>query len=277
MKSENNCGFRIKIILSRPRNPDNIGAAARAMANFGLEELALAAPYLPAWTETLETASTAGSGLLPGAPRSAPGGREGEPVWLLDRARAAVGAAAILRSARVFPAVAEAASDCVLLLGTSALQRRSPDRDVISLQDLRGWLVGRLSGGGARKVGVLFGSEKTGLANSELSRCHAVVNIPTCEKQPSVNLGQAVALVCYELYGRGEGKGPRAARPPSPSVGQTERLAAEICALLDEIKGPGAGKRLEEDIRRGLLDARLTKGAAGALKALLRRASGKQE
>ena len=62
MKSDHNCNFRIKIILSRPRNPDNIGAAARAMANFGLEELALAAPHLPAWRETLETSATAGSG-----------------------------------------------------------------------------------------------------------------------------------------------------------------------------------------------------------------------
>lgn len=277
MKSENNCDFRIRIILSRPRNPDNIGAAARAMANFGLQELALAAPHLPAWTETLGTASTAGSGLLPEAPRSASGGREGGTVWLMDRARAAVGAAAILRSARVFPTAAGAASDCALLLGTSALQRRSPDRDVISLPDLRGWLAERLAGGAASKVGVLFGSEKTGLSNSELYRCHAVINIPTGEKQPSINLGQAVALVCYELSGRGAGRGLRASRRAAapPDIARTERLVAEICALLDEVKGPGAGKRLEEDIRRGLLDARLTKGAVSALKTLLRRASGK--
>ena len=251
----------VRIILSRPRNPDNIGAAARAMANFGFGELALAAPHLPSWRETLETSATAGSG---------------EPVWLMERARAAVGAADIIGSARVFPTVAEAASDCVLLLGTSALQRRTPGRDVILLQDLRTYLAAQ-PGGKACKVGLLFGSERTGLTNSELAHCHAVINIPTCEKQPSVNLGQAVALVCYELAGRVPGAVPRAARPaaPPPPVGQIERLVAEICALLDETKGPGAGKRLEEDVRRGLLDARLTKEAVSALKLLLRRASGK--
>lgn len=251
---------RVRIILSRPRNPDNIGAAARAMANFGLEELALAAPHLPSWRETIETAATAGSGEAP---------------WLLERARAAVGASDIIRAAKVFPTAEEAASDCAVLLGTSALQRRTPGRDVILLRDLRAWLAARA--GAAGKAGILFGSERTGLSNSELSHCHAVINIPTCEKQPSVNLGQAVALVCYELSGRGEGKGPRAARPPAPapSVGQTERLVAEICALLDAAKGPGAGKRLEGDIRRGLLDARLTKEAVSALKLLLLRASGK--
>ena len=57
-------------------------------------------------------------------------------------------------------------------------------------------------------------------------------------------------------------------------MGQVERLVGEICALLDEAKGPGAGKRLEEAVRTGLLDARLTKEAVSALKLLLRRASG---
>jgi tRNA C32,U32 (ribose-2'-O)-methylase TrmJ len=115
--------FKVKIILSRPRNPDNIGAAARAMANFGLSELAVVAPHIPVWRETAETAATAGSG---------------QAVWLMERGRAAVGAADVIGSARICATVAEAASDCVLLLGTSALQRRTPDRDGILLQDLRG-------------------------------------------------------------------------------------------------------------------------------------------
>ena len=295
-KNELNRNFRVKIILSRPRNPDNIGAAARAMANFGLNELAVVAPHGPAWKETLETAATAGSG---------------QPVWLMKGARAAVGAADVIGSAGICATVSEAASDCVLLLGTSALQRRAPDRDVILLQDLRGYLAERLAGKNGRvegrgervegeedggilfqtakkhKVGVLFGSEKTGLTNSELSHCHAVINIPTCEKQPSVNLGQAVALVCYELAGRFdrdtalsevEGRSyagvPRAARAaaPVPAIRQIERVVSEICSLLGETKGFGGGERYAEEVRRGLLDARLTKGAMGMLKSLLRRA-----
>jgi len=209
----------------------------------------------------VETSATAGSG---------------EAVWLMERARAAVGAADIIGAAKVYGTVAEASSDCAVLLGTSALQRRTPGRDVVALPDLRAWLGGVTGKGAAPRLGVLFGSERTGLSNSELSHCHAVINIPTCEKQPSMNLGQAVALVCYELAGRVPGAVPRAARPaaPAPSVGQVERLVGEICALLDEAKGPGAGKRLEEAVRTGLLDARLTKEAVSALKLLLRRASG---
>jgi tRNA/rRNA methyltransferase len=227
------------------------------MANFGFGELALAAPHLPAWTETLQTASTAGSG---------------EAVWLMSGARAAVGAEKILRAARVFPSAAEAAADCALLLGTSSLQRRSPRRDVVPLPDLGRWLKKRLGADCSAKVGLLFGSEKTGLSNEELSHCHAVINIPTVKDQPSINLGQSVALVCYELRGLARGAARRAS--PLPSLAQTEALVARICALLDGIQGPGAGARRKEDIRRGLLDARLTKGAVSALKTLLERARG---
>jgi tRNA/rRNA methyltransferase len=228
------------------------------MANFGLSELALVDPHIPAWRET---AVTSGSG---------------EPASLRERTRAAVGAADIVKSARVFSALAKAASDCRILLGTSALQRRKPERDVISLAAARVFMAERLPAKNGRiKVGVLFGSEKSGLTNEDLSHCHAVLNIPTCEKQPSINLGQAVALVCYELAGRACIKTPRAARKaaPLPSVHETEQLLSEICALMDEGRGPGRVEREHEtEIRRGLLDARLTKGAMGVLKTLLRRA-----
>jgi tRNA/rRNA methyltransferase len=258
----------VRVILSRPRNPDNIGAAARAMANFGFGDLAVVAPHAPTWKETSETAATAGGG---------------EPVWLMERARAAVGAADIIRSARVCATLAEAASDCGLLLGTSALQRRTPNRDVVSLSGLAGYMAARLPAGTKLKAGLLFGTERTGLTNEELSYCHAVINIPTREKQPSINLGQAVALVCYELAGRSSAAldpefcfaPPRAARPRQViSVQETERVMSEIFALLDETKGSGPGGRREHEaeIRRALLDARLTKGAMGVFMTLLRRA-----
>ncbi|MEI7481107.1 MAG: RNA methyltransferase [Elusimicrobiota bacterium] len=250
----------IKIILARPRNPDNIGAAARAMANFGLSELALVAPHIPTWRETAQTAATAGSG---------------EPIWLMERARAAVGAADIIRAAKIRDTLAEAAADCDLLLGTSALQRRTPDRDVIPLGGALEFLAERLPAGKKHKVGVLFGSERTGLTNEDLSHCHAALNIPTSEKQPSINLGQAVALVCYELAGQSSTVSPRAKRPEAavPSVQEIERVVSEICALLDEKKVAGTGgENYESEIRRSVLDARLTKGAMGILKTLLRRA-----
>ena len=109
-----------------------------------------------------------------------------------------------------------------------------------------------------------------------------MINIPTREKQPSINLGQAVALVCYELAGRSPAElapelclaPPRAARPRQVmSVQETEKVVEEIFSLLDEarVNGPG-GREHEAEIRRALLDARLTKGAMGILLTLLRRA-----
>ena len=248
-----------KIILSRPRNPDNIGAAARAMANFGLSGLAVVAPHLPTWRETAETAATAGSG---------------EPVWLMERARAAVGAADIIKTARICATLAEAAAECDLLLGTSALQRRTPDRDVVLLADAQQYLAERLPAVGQLRVGVLFGSERTGLTNEDLSHCHAALNIPTREKQPSINLGQAVALVCYELAGRSRAARPRAVRPAAvPSIREIERAVSDICGLLNGTGGPDpGGKNRAAEVRRALLDARLTKSAMGILRTLLRRA-----
>ena len=225
-----------KILLVKPRNPDNIGASARAMANFGLEDLRVVAPDIAVWRESVETL------------------------------RAAVGAGHILHAARVFDFITEAAADCRVLLGTSSLHRLTPERDVISLPDLNKYLAGREG-----PAGILFGSEKTGLTKDDLSHCHAILNIPTGEKQPSMNLGQSVALVCYELAAAG--KAPRRQRPvaPSPCVQETERMVSQICVRLREIYGPawnGAGRARE--IRRSLLDARLTKGAMNTLKALLR-------
>ena len=140
------------------------------------------------------------------------------------------------------------------------------------------YLAERLPAGKKHTVGVLFGSERSGLTNEDLSHCHAALNIPTCEKQPSINLGQAVALVCYELTGRSAGAAPRAARPaaPAPSIREIERVVLEICALVDGTEGlDRAGESYKAEIRRALLDARLRKGAIGVLMKLLRNAGRK--
>ncbi|MFH1620200.1 MAG: RNA methyltransferase [bacterium] len=270
----------IRIILVRPRNPDNIGASARAMSNFGFSDLSVVSPYLPAWRETLETAATAGSG---------------EPIWLMEGSRAAVGAVDIIGSAKIFATVAEAASDCILLLGTSALQRRAPDRDVYPLSNINAYLGQKLAGKSVSRadgegpppahryfrnypeiprVGLLFGSEKSGLSNADISHCHAIINIPTCEKQPSINLGQAVALCCYELAGRSSKISGTARRfLPRPSIRETERTVTEICSLLKETGEPGRrGTEYAAKVRRTLLDAELTRTGLNILRILLRRA-----
>lgn len=205
------------------------------MANFGLEDLSVVSPHIPVWRESVEAL------------------------------RAAPGAGHIISAAQVFDSIPEAATDCRTLLGTSSLHRQNPERDVIALPDIREYLAGRKS-----PVGILFGPEKTGLTKDELSHCHAILNIPTGEKQPSMNLGQSVALVAYELAAARK-KTPFRQRPRAePSVQETERVVSRICDLLAGIYGPNwGGSARAREIRRGLIDARLTRGAMNTLKALL--------
>lgn len=154
------------VVLVRPRNPLNIGAAARAMANFGLLHLAVVDPYAPQWRE----------------------------------ARSAVGAPDLLRNARETASLAEAVADCTLVVGTGSLTYRKPEQQVVQLPGLAPLVQRELAAGG--RVAVVFGSEKHGLTREDLSYCHLLVEIPTDPRQPSMNLGQAVAVCLYELSSR---------------------------------------------------------------------------
>lgn len=152
-----------RIVLVRPRNPLNIGAAARAMANFGFRDLVVVEPHDPVWQET----------------------------------RSAVGAEDVVHSARAVNGLLDAIGDLSLVIGTTSGSRRTLDREMISLQELPVWLAQKSLK--RRRAALLFGSEKTGLGNDHLSYCHAIVRIPTTPDTPSMNLGQAVAVCCYEL------------------------------------------------------------------------------
>jgi len=163
-----------RVVLVRPRNPLNIGAAARALANFGLRDLRVVAPFEPTWQEAR---------------------------------LAAVGAGPVVESARAVPTLLEAIGDATLVLGTTTGQRRNLDRGLLPLPELAAWLARRKVSG---RVALLFGSEKTGLSNEHLSMCHALVRIPTTPDCVSMNLGQAVAVCAYELARAGV----VAARPP---------------------------------------------------------------
>ena len=202
----------IKIILIKPRNPDNIGAAARAMANFGLSELALVSAHESDW-------------------------REAAGIWQQEASVSAIGAMDVVNSAKLYKSIPEAAADCDILLGTSSLHRLKPDREVLLLSEAAAYLARR---GG--KAGILFGSEKTGLTNEDLSFCSAIINIPTGENQPSMNLGQAVAVAAYELAARGTAK-PLSARadPPDASPHEIDRLTGDICLRLKALGGENWG------------------------------------
>jgi TrmH family RNA methyltransferase len=156
------------VVLVSPRNPLNIGAAARAMANFGFSHLAVVGPYEPHWRE----------------------------------ARSAVGAEDLLQNAAVTQHLSDAVADCSLVLGTGSLTRRKPEQPVIALPNLTSLLQNK------EKTALVFGPEKHGLTLEDLSLCHYLVEIPTHPRQPSMNLAQAVAVCLYELSTHAPGSIP---------------------------------------------------------------------
>lgn len=156
----------VDVVLVSPRNPLNIGAVARAMANFGFRLLTVVAPFEPHWRE----------------------------------AQSAVGAEDLLGSARVRSTLAEAIASATLVFGTGTLEPRRPEQPVVELPALAPIVSDELARGG--RVALVFGPEKHGLTRDDLSFCHRLLTIPTNPLQPSMNLGQAVAVCLYELASR---------------------------------------------------------------------------
>ncbi len=153
----------IRIVLVNPSHPGNVGAAARAIKNMGLNQLVLVEPQeFP-------------------DPRA---------LWR------AAGAKDIVEAAVVTQTLDEAIADCQLVVGTSARERKIP----WPLVDARscGERVAAESAGGAA-VALLFGREDSGLTNEELQRCNLHVNIQTSEHYRSLNLAMAVQILSYEI------------------------------------------------------------------------------
>jgi TrmH family RNA methyltransferase len=153
-------GPALTVILVSTRNPLNIGAAARAVANFGLDDLRVVNPYEQAFREAVS----------------------------------AVGGAHVLQSARIFESLAEAVEDCTLVVGTTAAQKRVLQQPV---ERLEGGMTAVRNHTG--RAALVFGSEKFGLSNEDMSFCHTLIRIPTAPGTPSMNLGQAVAVCLYEF------------------------------------------------------------------------------
>lgn len=217
-----------RIVLVRPRNPLNIGAAARAMANFGFRELVVVRPYDPIWQET----------------------------------RSAVGAEEIVQTARATDTLLEGIGDATLIIGTTSGSRRTLDRELIPLQELPDWL--RTRARKHRRAALLFGSEKHGLTNEDLSRCHGIVRIPTAAETPSMNLGQAVAVCCYELArARPVATGPPASRvflSDPANLQSLEHVLERAASVLDAVGylKPKSRAATLVKLRRLLLDLGLT-------------------
>ena len=151
-------------------------------------------------------------------------GLDFEARW--REARSAVGAPEILQRARVTESLADAVANCTLVLGTGSLERRKPEQPVITLPQLVPRLHDELTRGGrshaAARIALVFGPEKRGLTRDDLALCHALVEIPTDPRQPSMNLGQAVAVCLYEIAARLNQQAPQpqteSAQPPATSA-----------------------------------------------------------
>ena len=155
-------------------------------------------------------------------------------------ARSAVGAARLLAQAEQYGSVAESVADCSLVVGTTAAGNRELHQPLRLLAQGAPLIRKRLRAGG--RVALLFGSEKRGLANDDLSHCHWLMRIPTRKEHVSMNLGQAVAVCLYELArgagaprGRGSGKAA-AIEDKLASAGQLERITA---ILIDALRTSG--------------------------------------
>ncbi len=176
------------------------------MANFGFARLAVAAPYAPHWRE----------------------------------ARSAVGAPDLLANAREADSLGEAIANCTLVVGTGTLTHRKAEQEVVSLPDLLPYIVRELDRGG--RVGLVFGPEKHGLTREDLSYCHVLCEIPTDPRQPSMNLGQAVAVCLYELSRVTAGRaGEGGAEADGEKQGGARASSASLDRLGDLIEETMAG------------------------------------
>lgn len=185
----------IRIVLVAPRNPLNIGAAARAMSNFGFTQLCLVNPYDVAFKE----------------------------------ARSAVRAHYILEAAQVFDSVASAVAGCTLVVGTTAVGHRDLHLPLYRLEAAAQLIREHAAHG---KLALLFGSEKFGLSNEDMSHCHWLLRIPTRAEHGSMNLGQAVAICLYELRRSSAEENGRFAPAPPATVDDYERLTGLLMDAL---------------------------------------------
>ena len=233
---------RLRVVLVSPRNPLNIGAAARAMSNFGFLHLRVVNPYELAFRE----------------------------------ARSAVGAAPLLARAEEFKTLAEAIADCTLVVGTTAVGLRQLQHPVRRLEQAAPLIRKCLA---TSPVALLFGSEKRGLSNEDLSHCHWLLRIPTREEHRSMNLGQAVAVCLYELA-----RDPQTIAKPEKLVSATAADLERLTSLLvDALRSSGYLKSIpsgsqkrrsaaptEEKIRRLVRRLRLSETDAELTLGILR-------
>ncbi len=212
---------RLVVVLVGARNPQNIGAAARAMHDFGFSDLRVvnefAAPFEAAQIDDAQ----------------------------METPKSAVAASSVMQRARRFDSLAEAIADCHLVVATTAIGGRELTQPIAPIQDAAPRVVEALEPG-LERVALLFGSEKTGLTNEQLSHSSLLTTIPLFAPETgrhlSMNLGQAVAVCLYELTRAGfEGvREVPVLHEAAAIAGDRERLTE---LLLDVMQTTGYARR----------------------------------
>ena len=225
---------RLRVVLVSSRNPLNIGAAARAMSNFGFSRLRVVNPYEKAFR----------------------------------MARSAVGAAELLASAEEYPSVADAVADCTLVVGTTAVRHREVQHPLRRLE-YGGRLIRKHMASGP--VALLFGSERYGLSKDDFSYCHWLLRIPTREQHISMNLGQAVAVCLYELIrnSRAAGAGEKQALATAGDIARIMPLLADVLSTSSYMlpqRAADTEQRIRRMVRRLKLSAQDVEAWMGILR-----------
>lgn len=196
----------LRLVLLRPRNPDNVGAVARAMKNFGLSDWALVSPGFPE----------------------------------LDAAKKlAVHASDVLDRARIVERLDDAISDCVWVVGTSSRTVRGKRR--LSPKETAQEVVERAASG---PVALVFGDERSGMSNEDVDRCHDLSAVAAEDAQPSLNLAQAALLYSYEVHQAFRERAPR--KPAPEAVLASDQQVSGVEQALEKVLSSAGFLRVDE-------------------------------
>jgi len=209
----------IRVVLVGTTHPGNIGSAARAMKVMGLRRLYLAAIEAPFPSSRATALATSADDLL--------------------------------QSAVQTDTLMEAISDCQLVIGTSARTRALP----LPLMNPRSAAAHALRHAADQQVAIVFGRESSGLTNDETDLCHRLINIPTDREYNSLNLAQAVQVVCYEVFMALQVDLPELIEPADWVPESAERMDVyfrrmEETLLAIGFLNPDQPKRLMQRLRR---------------------------
>ena len=234
-----------RVVLVGVQLPENLGAAARAMANFGLHDLWLVAP-------------------------------EARPDHPQAVAMATHGAH-VLAGARIVDSLPQALADVAWAWGTAALPR-GREASAWHPRALAGHLAATP---GAHAL--VFGPERTGLSAEDCARLHGVIHIPTAPECRALNLAQAVAVVCWEVSAAASG-GVAGGHPRPMNTADAPAPVAAFDAMFDTftqailtsgwMSGPALREGAMLTLRQALQRARLNAGEVGALHGAIRAIAG---